>query len=521
LADDPNALDSEGRVVDPAALDAEGRCVVLEFPAFVIFGVYSPANSNGMRDNFRYNFICTLDARIRNLRKMGKNVILTGDLNVSREEIDTARAEEAIREEGITRAEYLSTPNRRIFNQLLENGRVIGPRDEGREEPVLWDICREFHPKRQGMYTHWEQKINARPGNFGSRIDYVLCSSVISSWFQDSNIQEGLMGSDHCPVYATTKDIVDWRGEEVHIVDILNPPGMFKDGKRLRDYDAAKDPRPTSGKLMTEFNKRRSIKDMFAKKPTLATSKTSSATNTISPEPNKDMSAMEPTLAASKTSSAANTTLSELNKGTGTVYSGGMASSHPFEEEHTTTKTAVPMNPVTSPEKRRASATSPAKSMKRTKSNIGNGNSQSSSKGQKTLTGFFAAKPSAPKPEAGSSTIPSPPTSAPEDSQTSTTFDQSQTTYSQTSTDTMPEPFIDPEASKEGWARLFSGKPPPRCEHGEPCKSFKVKKAGPNCGREFWLCARPLGPTGQKERGTQWRCPTYIWASDWKGSDVA
>ena len=27
----------------------------------------------------------------------------------------------------------------------------------------------------------------------GSRIDYILCSSDMKSWFSDSNIQEGLM----------------------------------------------------------------------------------------------------------------------------------------------------------------------------------------------------------------------------------------------------------------------------------------------------------------------------------------
>jgi len=179
--------------VDPAVLDAEGRCLVLEFPAFVLFGVYSPANSNGQRDDFRYGFICALDTRIRNLAKMGKRVVLTGDLNVSREEIDTAKAEEHIRAEGLTRDDYLNAPNRRIFNQLLEGGKVPGKRDEGRETPVLWDICRGFHENREGMFTHWEQKINARPANFGSRIDYVICSIEMKSWFSDSNIQEGLM----------------------------------------------------------------------------------------------------------------------------------------------------------------------------------------------------------------------------------------------------------------------------------------------------------------------------------------
>lgn len=181
--------------VDPAALDAEGRCVVLEFPAFVLLGVYSPANSNGLRDDFRYAFFSALDARIRNLTRQGKRVVLCGDLNVSRAEIDTANAEESMRKEGISHEEYVSTGNRRIFNQMLENGDVIPPRDEGREAPVLWDTCREFHPTRKGMYTHWEQKINARPGNFGSRIDFVLCSIAMKEWVQSADIQEGLMVS--------------------------------------------------------------------------------------------------------------------------------------------------------------------------------------------------------------------------------------------------------------------------------------------------------------------------------------
>jgi AP endonuclease-2 len=181
--------------VDPDVIDAEGRCVVLEFPAFVLFGVYSPANSNGLRDDFRYAFWSALDTRIRNLDKMGKRVILTGDLNVSRDELDTAGGEEDRRKMGLTHEQYVSTPNRRIFNQLLADGEVIGERDEGREKPVLWDICRAFHEGRKGMYTHWEQKINARPGNYGSRIDYVLCSISMKDWISESNIQEGLMVS--------------------------------------------------------------------------------------------------------------------------------------------------------------------------------------------------------------------------------------------------------------------------------------------------------------------------------------
>lgn len=80
--------------------------------------------------------------------------------------------------------------------------------------------------------------------------------------------------------------------------------------------------------------------------------------------------------------------------------------------------------------------------------------------------------------------------------------------------------IFDPIVSKESWSRLFAKPAAPRCEsHREPCMRLQSKKKGFNLGREFWMCARPLGPSGNKERGTQWRCTTFIWASDWQGAN--
>lgn len=179
--------------VDPATLDCEGRCVILEFPAFVVLGVYCPAARDETRDDFRQGFINLLDARIRNLVSIGKRVILTGDLNISVGEIDSAHLTEAIRKGTGDVDEFVSAPVRRIFNQLVEGAKVLGARDPGREVPALHDICRAFHPDRRGMYTCWETRVNARPGNYGARIDYILCSLDMKNWFSDCNIQEGLM----------------------------------------------------------------------------------------------------------------------------------------------------------------------------------------------------------------------------------------------------------------------------------------------------------------------------------------
>jgi AP endonuclease-2 len=486
---------------------------VLEFPAFVLFGVYSPANSNGLRDGFRIGFLTALETRIRNLAKIGKNVILTGDLNVSRDTIDTARAEENMLSEGMTHDQYLSTPNRRIFNQLLLNGNVPGQRDEGREEPVLYDLCREFHPDREGMFTHWEQKINARPSNFGSRIDFILCSIAIKDWFKEANIQEGLMGSDHCPVYAVIKDVVSIsRGstaeengaeEEVHILDLMNPVGMFKDGVRQREYDPVKDVPRLSGKLLAEFTKRRNIRDMFSKTPLPKPAPTPTPPVVDKESPTKVDVASTPS-----------TTNDNSDKDLELAIAASMA-------DMASTVDGNPISsqsPLKSAEKRRASASaSPNKPIKRGKSNAPITTSKAS-RGQQSLKGFFQSrtKPADPDHSKDSVLPASPSTNNDAPSQSTTDMPPPQSPIASESFDS--DPRASQEASKEGWTKLFSKKPVPRCEHGEPCISFTTKKPGMNCGRQFWMCPRPIGPTGQREVGTQWRCGTFIWCSDWKGS---
>jgi AP endonuclease-2 len=507
----PTALQVASLGVDPAALDAEGRCLVVEFPAFVLFGVYSPANSNGLRDDFRSGFLLALDTRIRNLTKMGKNVILTGDLNVSRDLIDTAKAEDNMRSEGMTHDQYLSTPNRRVFNQLLLNGQVPGERDEGREEPMLYDLCREFHPDREGMYTHWEQKINARPGNFGSRIDFVLCSIAIKDWFQDANIQEGLMGSDHCPVYALMKDVVPIIASAhrtpkttdsqngAHILDMMNPPGMFIEGVRQRDYSPINDVPLLSGKLLTEFTKRRNIRDMFNKTAVLM-KKTPA-----------------PTLIEAPLTSIVNAAVL-TSEATNVVDKKYMPLDEAFLANAAGNR-RIPPTPslLNSPEKRSAPSTSPAKPVKRSKSGgvSSSGNSTSLDKGQRSLKGFFQTQTKSTDPSSTLAVVSS--SSASKDGSDRL---PTQPTIQSTSPSSFAgtDPLASQEASKEGWTRLFSQKPPPRCEgHAEPCIILTTKKPGVNCGRQFWMCSRPIGPSGQKENGTQWRCSTFIWASDWKG----
>ncbi|KAK5163335.1 Class II abasic (AP) endonuclease [Saxophila tyrrhenica] len=476
--------------VDPAMLDAEG--------------------SNGMRDDFRYGFICALDSRIRNLRKMGKRVVLVGDLNVSRSELDTAAAAEDCRKAGITHEDYISTPNRRIFNQLLVGGEVVGERDEGREEGILWDTTRGFHPERKGMYTHWEQKINARPGNYGSRIDFILVAESMRSWIKDANIQEGLLGSDHCPVFVDFNESAEVDGERKPIMDIMSPPGVFVDGVRKQDWKIASAP-PFSAKRLPEFAQRRSIKSMFMKKS--ESSSGEGTTNGIKPE--------------------AATPLPELSP----VKSQASVSEMTVEPSQTPERSQKPPSP-----KRKLSVPAKEKPVKKQKTD----SSAPSTKGQQSLKGFFSSQSKStavtpPSPVAnGKSELPptaaTPPstsiaTNRPTASAAAKASGESPAPSTEPATPP-PKPISSPppsehsinrtilaaEATQRSWSTLFTKPPAPLCEgHGEPCKSMQTKKKGSNQGRSFWMCARPLGPSGEKERGTEWRCGTFVWCSEWSG----
>ncbi|KAK4609963.1 DNA-(apurinic or apyrimidinic site) endonuclease 2 [Fulvia fulva] len=510
----PSALQTAELGVDAAALDAEGRCVVVEFPAFVLFGVYSPANSMGNRDDFRFGFINALDCRIRNLVKEGKNVVLLGDLNVSRHEIDSAPTLEDIRKGLGTREQYLMSPNRRIFNQMLVDGEVLDERDEGREKGVLWDTSRLFHPDRKGMYTCWETKTNARPGNYGARIDFVLVSEKMKDWLKDANIQEGLLGSDHCPVYGDFKDKVAMDGKDVSFLDVMNPPGWFVEGERKVEWKITSTPL-FSAKRMPEFDKRRSIKAMFAA-PSLK--KAQASTQPAASENNAEASAID------AIASAASPVKTDID--TATIV----------DSSNSKVDTPPPTS-IASPVKRKPSAAKEQPVKRQKPEPKSNGTKTQSTKGQQSLKGFFQSKnpppvqlPTEPAQTLDINGVSSAETTVTETADSEFPRPTTQSEPSQTPSSTQPSTaasqspsprqfasqLATAEKTQRTWGALFAKPVAPLCEgHAEPCKSMQTKKKGSNQGRSFWMCARPLGPSGEKEKGTQWRCGTFIWCGDW------
>lgn len=200
-------------------IDSQGRCIMLEFPNdMVIISTYCPANSSKTQEGelYRIHFLKILFKRIKNLDKMGKKIVLMGDLNICRDIFDSAEALERnfIKIDSQTTINQImetnsqvafdfvmnpETPHRRMLNQLLVDSNIPQTANDG----ILIDSTRYIQGKdRLKLYTVWNTLKNSRPLNYGSRVDFILLSDNVKTKITDANILPDVMGSDHCPLFT-------------------------------------------------------------------------------------------------------------------------------------------------------------------------------------------------------------------------------------------------------------------------------------------------------------------------------
>lgn len=189
LQNRPFDVDFLSTLQTPAdALDGEGRCIILEFECLVLINIYFPNFASEARGEFIMDYYGCVQKRIEDYLAKGQQVVLVGDVNAVHDEIDHCDPKESMRLHGLK--DFKDLPHRRWVDRL------IGP-----QGPMM-DMARYYHPDRKGMFTCWNTRINARPANYGTRIDYVLASHGLQPRFVYADIQPEIIGSDHCPVYA-------------------------------------------------------------------------------------------------------------------------------------------------------------------------------------------------------------------------------------------------------------------------------------------------------------------------------
>ena len=165
--------------------DKEGRVITLEFEDFYMITVYTPNSQDKLaRIDYRMSWE---DAFLNYLKELEKNkpVIVCGDLNVAHKEIDLKNPKTNRNNAGF------SDQEREKFSNLLSNGFI--------------DTFRYFYPDKEGAYSWWSYRFNARANNAGWRIDYFLTSNSLEDRLVSADIHNEIFGSDHCPVELVIK----------------------------------------------------------------------------------------------------------------------------------------------------------------------------------------------------------------------------------------------------------------------------------------------------------------------------
>ena len=165
--------------------DNEGRVITLEFEDFYFVTVYTP-NSQSELKRLEYRMRWEEDFKTYLLKLENiKPVIVCGDLNVAHKEIDLKNPKTNKKNAGFTNEE------RNKFTELLNAGFI--------------DTYRFFNPLKEGVYSWWSYRFNARKNNSGWRIDYFLSSKKIEDRLVSANIYTEVLGSDHCPIELVIK----------------------------------------------------------------------------------------------------------------------------------------------------------------------------------------------------------------------------------------------------------------------------------------------------------------------------
>ncbi|WGX75577.1 exodeoxyribonuclease III [Paraclostridium bifermentans] len=165
--------------------DNEGRVITLEFEDFYFVTVYTPNSQQGLkRLDYRMKWEDDFRDYLNRLDKV-KPVIMCGDLNVAHTEIDLKNPKANRKNAGFTDDE------RNKFTDFLNSGFI--------------DTYRFFNPDKEGVYSWWSYRFNARNNNAGWRIDYFCASDKLKDRLVSADIHTEILGSDHCPVGLVIK----------------------------------------------------------------------------------------------------------------------------------------------------------------------------------------------------------------------------------------------------------------------------------------------------------------------------
>jgi exodeoxyribonuclease-3 len=174
--------------------DFEQRIVTVTLPEVTVASIYVP---NGGKDfAAKMRFLEAMDAYAAEFQAAGQALVLCGDLNVTRTDMDVHPKELKPRATGQLPEE------RALIERIISRGLV--------------DVQRMLHPDDAELFTWWAPWRNMRQRNIGWRLDYILASTALAGRAESCLVQREFGTSDHGPVVAvfTADDAVAERAEK-------------------------------------------------------------------------------------------------------------------------------------------------------------------------------------------------------------------------------------------------------------------------------------------------------------------
>ena len=161
--------------------DMETRIVHAALDNTVLASVYVP---NGGKDYAaKLAFLKNLVDWVHALHAEGRELILCGDINIARTDVDVHPRE---RRPGVIGQRE---EERALFASLLGD--------------VLVDVTRTLDPDNERLFTWWPPWRDMRKRNIGWRIDYILASRAIAERATECRVLADIGTSDHAPIMMT------------------------------------------------------------------------------------------------------------------------------------------------------------------------------------------------------------------------------------------------------------------------------------------------------------------------------
>lgn len=160
--------------------DFENRMVTAQVGEMTVASIYVP---NGGKDfPAKMAFLEAMEQLAAEFHEKGATLLLCGDLNVTRSDIDVHPKERKPKAIGQLPEE------RALLERIISQGLV--------------DVGRALDPDNDGLFTWWAPWRNLRQRNIGWRLDYMLASRSLFDRVVSCEVLTEVGTSDHAPVMA-------------------------------------------------------------------------------------------------------------------------------------------------------------------------------------------------------------------------------------------------------------------------------------------------------------------------------